>query len=229
MKICLIPARGNSKRIKNKNIKNFFGKPLIEWSIQLAKKSKLFDDIIVSTDSKKIASIARKSGALIPFFRPKKISNDYATDKDVLHHFLNYAKNKKLKIDFLCYLYPTVPLLKLSTLKKCHNLITKSKYTKLITICSFRYPLQQALKKNKSNEVSFLKKKYKFSRVQDLEKSYFDAGQCYWFNIPRYLKEKSKNKIKTLSFELNRYEFQDIDTVDDFKMAQKLFRKSKNI
>ena len=227
MKICLIPARANSKRIKNKNVKKFSGKPLINWSIQLAKKSKLFDDIVVSTDSKKITKIAKKAGASIPFLRPKKISGDYASDEDVLHHFLNYARKKKIKINFLCYLYPTVPLLKLAILKKCHDTITKSKYTKLMTVCSYRNPIQQAFKKNKSGEVQFVNKRYQHFFSYELPKYYYDAGQCYWYNIKNYLKEKNKDKIKMIAIELNRYEFQDINTIEDFRIAQKLFKMRK--
>lgn len=224
MKVCLIPARGGSKRIKNKNIKNFFGKPLISRSILVAKKSKLFDKIFVSTDSQKIANIAKKSGALIPFLRPKKISGDYASDLDVLHHFLNYTKKEKIKISYLCYLYPALPLLKVTTLKKCYNLITKSKYTKLMTICRYRNPIQQALKKNKKGEISFAKNKFKFYRSEDLASFYYDAGQGYWYDIKKYLKIKNKNKIKIVSVELKRHEFQDINTMEDFRLAEKLFK-----
>ena len=95
MNICLIPARIGSKRIKKKNIKRFYGKPLISYAIINAKKSNLFRKIVVSTDSKSIAKIAEKYGAEVPFYRPKKFSNDKATDKQVRKHFLNYCKKKK--------------------------------------------------------------------------------------------------------------------------------------
>ena len=97
MIICLIPARANSKRIKNKNIKIFHKKPIIAWPINAAIKSKIFDEIFVSTDSLKIKKISEKFGAKVPFLRPKKYANDYATDKDVIKHFLNFCKKKKNK------------------------------------------------------------------------------------------------------------------------------------
>ena len=222
MKICLIPAREGSKRIKNKNIKFFCGKPLISYSIELAKKSKLFDDVIVSTDSKKIAKIARRYGASTPFLRPKKISNQFSLDKEVVEHFLNFYKEKKIKINYLCYLYPTAPLLKISTLKKSFIKLKNSNYSKLITVCNFSHPIQRALKKNKLNEIVFLNKKKQFVRSQDLTKFYYDAGQVYWYNIDKYFKNREKSK--TLSLELNRYDVQDIDTLEDFKVAEKLYK-----
>ena len=124
MKICLIPARSGSKRIKNKNIKLFFGKPMIAYAIENAKKTKLFDKIIVSTDSKKIAKISSKYGAEIPFLRPKKLADDKTVDKTVINHFL---KNFKQRIEYLCYLYPNSPLLKTSTLIKGFKQISKKK------------------------------------------------------------------------------------------------------
>jgi len=222
MKICLIPAREGSKRIKNKNIKFFCGRPLISYSIELAKKSKLFDDVIVSTDSKKIAKIARRYGASTPFLRPKKISNQFSLDKEVVEHFLNFYKEKKIKINYLCYLYPTAPLLKISTLKKSFIKLKNSNYSKLITVCNFSHPIQRALKKNKLNEIVFLNKKKQFVRSQDLTKFYYDAGQVYWYNIDKYFKNREKSK--TLSLELNRYDVQDIDTLEDFKVAEKLYK-----
>ena len=226
-KICLIPARSGSKRIKNKNIKKFLGKSLIKWSIEKAKKSKLFDEIVVSTDSNKIANISKKAGASIPFLRPKKLSNDYAVDQDVLHHYLDYAKKHNIKLDFLCYLYPTVPLLKISTLKKCYKLIRSSKYPKAMTICKFQYPIQRALKKNKNDEVDFNQRKFMFYRSQNLNNYYYDAGHCYWYNVEKYEKVRKKKYIKTKAVELKRYEVQDIDTMEDFLLAQKLFKLRK--
>ena len=110
MLYCLIPARKNSKRIKKKNIQKINGKPIITWSIINAKKSKLFKKIFVSTDCKRIARISNIAGASTPFLRPKKISNDFSIDIDVINHFLKYLKNNKIDIKYLLYLYPTSPL-----------------------------------------------------------------------------------------------------------------------
>lgn len=219
MKICLIPARGGSKRIRNKNIKNFCGKPLISYSIDLAKKSKIFDEIYVTTDSQKIKKISIKYGAKVPFLRPKKISNDRATDKEVLDHFIEYCKKKNINIDYLCYLYPTSPLLDISTLKKCNKMITRSNYFQLMTVCSFPSAPQKAMKKNKFNEVELINKKFQFTLSQNLKELYYDAGQCYWYNL-----KKTKLKNKILSIKLNRYNVQDINTMEDFVVAEQLYK-----
>ena len=227
MKICLIPARSGSKRIKNKNIKNFFGKPLIAFAIQLAIKSKLFDKVIVSTDSNKIAKISKKYGATVPFLRPKKIANDYAIDKDVINHFLKFAKINKIEINTLCYLYATTPLLKVSTLKKCYNLLIKSKYPKITTISKFSHSIERALIKNKNGEITFRNKKFINYRSQNFKEYYYDTGQCYWFNVKKINNFVGKKWIKTLAVELNQYDFHDLNTIDDFNILKKLYKIKK--
>lgn len=131
MNICLIPARKGSKRIKNKNIKNFYGKPIIYYSIKAALNSRLFDKIIVSTDCIKIKKIAIEAGAEVPFLRPKSLSGDKVIDRDVIKHFLKFSNINKWKVELLCYIYPVNPLLKVSTLKKCFNVIKIKNVTKL--------------------------------------------------------------------------------------------------
>ena len=227
MKICLIPARSGSKRIKNKNIKNFFGKPLIAFAIQLAIKSKLFDKVIVSTDSNKIAKISKKYGATVPFLRPKKIANDYAIDKDVINHFLKFAKINKIKVNTLCYLYATTPLLKVSTLKKCYNLLIKSKYPKITTISKFSHSIERALIKNNNGEITFRNKKFINYRSQNFKEYYYDTGQCYWFNVKKINNFVGKKWIKTLAVELNQYDFHDLNTIDDFNILKKLYKIKK--
>jgi len=224
MNICLIPARKNSKRIKNKNILNFFGKPMIAYAIEAAKKSNLFDKIVVSTDSVKISKIANQYGAETPFIRPKKISNDFAKDADVINHFLEFYKSKKIKISYLCYLYPVNPLLKVSTLKKCIQLLKKSNCQKVMTIAKFSYPIQRALLKNKTENLFFFNKKYKNCRSQDLSQCYQDAAQCYWFNLKKIKNFKLKKELITKGVLLNSFEFCDVDTRDDLNVLKKIFR-----
>lgn len=229
MKICLIPARGGSKRIKNKNIVNFFGKPIISYSINTAIKSKLFDKVIVSTDSKKIANISSRYGALIPFMRPKNVSNDYAVDEDVIEHFLNFAKKKGMSVDVLCYMYPVNPLLKISTLIKCKNLLKKSNCHRVMTVGKYSTPIQKALKKNTRNEILFKEVRNSYVRSQDLGEYYFDAGQCYWFNIKKIknIKEFRKPSFKTLAIELGDLEFWDVDNPKDLITLQKIYKLNK--
>lgn len=219
--LCLIPARSGSKRIKNKNIKLFHGKPIISYSINLAKKTNLFDDIYVSTDSYKIAKISKKYGAKIPFLRPKNISGDNTPDIKVKNHFINYCKKKNIKFDFICYLYPCSPLLDLKALKKSFKIIKKTNCEKLFSITKYPSNIERALKKNNKNEIFFKNKKYKYKRSQDLDNYYFDAGQFYWFNF------KKKLKKKTLGFELKYLETIDINSKEDFKLALKLYKLKK--
>ena len=130
MNICLIPARKGSKRIKDKNIKLFNGKPLISYTIEVIKKTKIFDKIIVSTDCDKIAKIARFYGAETPFRRPSYLSNSKATDIDVLKHFISFLKKNKISTNYICYAYATNPLLKISTIVNTFRLLKKKKHTK---------------------------------------------------------------------------------------------------
>ena len=225
--VCVIPARGGSKRIKNKNIKKFNGKPLISYSIETAIKSKLFDKIIVSTDSNKIAKIAKKYGATVPFLRPKKLSNDFANDLQVIDHYLDYSKKNKILVDCLCYLYATAPLIKVSTLKECYKKIKNSNYPRVMPITKFNVPIQRALTKDIVGNTDFKNRKFLKYRSQDLIEHFHDAGQCYFYNIKEFNKQKFSLWPKTLGVELKRDEVVDIDTLDDFKMAEKLYKLNK--
>ena len=176
---CLIPARSGSKRIKNKNIINFYDKPIIAYSIIAAIKSKLFEDVYVSTDSIKISKIAKRYGAKVPFLRPKEISGEYSSDEQVLTHFLKYMKSKKIKTNILCYLYPVAPLIKILTLKSCLKLLKKSNNTSIMTVTKTSHSIHRVLKKDKKNKIVWHNKKFINTRSQDLEKFYQDAAQCY--------------------------------------------------
>ena len=224
MDICLIPARSGSKRLKNKNIINFFGNPVISYSIKTAIKSKLFDKVFVTTDSKKIAKMSENLGAEIPFIRPKKIANDHATDNDVIKHFINYIRKQNLKIRFFCYIYPVNPLLKISTLKKCKKLLLKSNCQKIITIGKFSHPIQRALEKeNISGNIFYREKSNEKKRSQDLKTYYQDAGQCYWFNLQK-IKNIENTKINTKAVILKNFEFFDVDTHEDLDNLKKIYK-----
>ena len=213
--ICLIPARKGSKRIKNKNIYNFFGTPMLGLAIKTARKSALFDEIYVSTNSKKYKKIAENYGAITPFLRPSRISGDKATDRDVLEHFLNfYGKNN---IKYLCYLYPCTPLLKANTLKKAYNLFIKKKTSKLLSVCKYVSKIERAIKLNKLNEVRYIYQKNMLRRSQDFSDSFYDAGQFYFYNF-------ETNKKKTIAYTIFPMEGLDIDTREDLELAKKIFK-----
>ena len=220
MNICLIPARKGSKRIKNKNIKIFNGKPIIYYSIKAALNSKLFDKIIVTTDSMKIRKIAIKAGAEVPFLRSKKFSGDKIIDKDVIKHFLKFADNSKWKIKYLCYLYPVNPLIKISTLKKCFNVLKNKKCNEVITLYKYSFPIELALTLGKDGFVKNKFKKFINMRSQNFSDSYMDAAQCYWYNV-RNIRDFSD--LKTLYVKLNRFEFMDVDNIQDFNVLKKIY------
>tara|TARA_B100001029_G_C15034181_1_gene439020 strand:+ start:303 stop:992 length:690 start_codon:yes stop_codon:yes gene_type:complete len=221
--ICLIPARGGSKRIPKKNIKKFHGQPLIYWSIKAAKSSDLFDDIYVSTDDLEIASIAEKYGAKVPFIRPKEISNDYAKDKAVREHFLQWMSSNNLKVDILCYLYATAPFINKKILLGCKNLLLESKSYLAHTVTTFQYPVLRALEQNEKGELSYKWPKYSDYRSQDLPELLHDAGQCYFFNLNKNDKER-----KRVGYRISRIYANDIDTLEDFEVAERLFEAILN-
>ena len=225
MKIAIIPARKNSKRIKNKNIKNFYGKPIISYAIKCAKKSKLFDKIIVSTDSIKIAKISKKFGAEVPFLRPKKISGDYATTRDVIKHAMNFLNRNSNKIEDFCCIYPTSPLLKEKTLVKAFKIYKKNKKKRYVfSAVKFSYPVQRGFSIDSKNQVKPIDKKKFGKRSQDLKSIYHDAGQFYIGNTKMLKKNINIFSNKSYPLVLSEEIVQDIDTITDWKIAEIKFR-----
>lgn len=226
--ICIIPARGNSKRILNKNIKKFYGKPLIYYSINLAKKSKLFDKIFVSTDNKKIRKISEKYGAEVPFLREKKFSKDSVGTEFVTKNFLKKINHKSY--DYCVCLYPTSPFLKTNDLHISLKKIKRNKFDKLTSVGKYNFSPLRAFKK-KGIKIDFINKKYKNFRSQKLPNIFHDAGNFYIYKIKNFLKSKIDLKKHTF-FELDNYRVLDINTPEDFKMAEiqyKILKKKKLI
>ena len=219
--ICIIPARQGSKRIKNKNILKFFKKPIIGYTIKAEIKSKLFEKIIVSTDSKKISKIAKKYGAECPHLREKKLANDMTSTDKVIYNEINILKSEKVK--FHCCIYPANPLLNSKTLKKAFNYFRYNRFNSLISVSDFDYPVLRALRINKK-KISFKWKKYKSKRSQEIEHFVHDAGSFYFFNTEKFLMSKSIIMNNTGFYKLNRYDNVDIDTKEDLKFAKYLFR-----
>ncbi len=222
--ICLIPARGGSKRIKNKNIKKFFGKPLLERVIETAKKSKLFDNIYVSTDSVKIKKLATKCGAIVPYIRSKELSNDHAIIKSVIDDFIDKViLNKKEKINIFV-LYPTSIFVDKEMILKCNEMLKKTEYVTVVK--KFPHPIQRALKFNKK-KLEPLDLKKKMMRTQDLEDYYYNSGQIDCFKLDAWLNKKIFYKMNAKFIILKDIDSIDIDTPDDLKLAYKIFKLSK--
>ena len=223
--ICLIPARGGSKRVKNKNIKKFLGKPLLERVIKTAKKSNLFDKIYVSTDSILIKKLAIKCGAFVPYIRSKELSNDSANLKSVIDDFLNKVilSQKTHKMN-LFVLYPTSIFVDKKLIMKCNKMLKKTEY--VTTIKKFPHPIQRALKYYKQ-KLKPINLKHMLMRTQDLEEYYYNAGQIDCFKIDAWLKKKMFHKMYAKFVLLNDFDSIDIDTPDDLKLAYKLFNLNK--
>ena len=217
--ICLIPARGGSKRIPRKNIKIFFGKPLIAWSIEVAKQSSIFDEVFVSTDDIEIANIARSYGAVVPFLRPKNLSDDYAIDKEVIEHFISWMSDNKMNPDVLCYLYATAPFITEKVLNDVLELLISSGGVMAHTVTNYDYSVFKALKKDENGYLKFMWEEFSDKRTQDLQELIHDAGQCYFYNLKKYGKDE-----KVVGYHLPRLLCQDIDTLEDFNNAEKLFK-----
>jgi N-acylneuraminate cytidylyltransferase len=224
--LAIIPARGGSKRIPKKNIKDFFGKPLISYSIKLALDSKLFDKVIVSTDDEKIAKIAKEYGAIVPFLRPKELSDDFTGTGAVVDHTLKYLESIDEKYDFACTIYATAPLLQEKYLIEGFEKLKYSNAKNAFSCTSMAFPIQRTFRINENNRCEMFWPENFSKRSQDLEEAYQDAGQFYWTN----LNIKSDNIIfgkDSIPIVLPRYLVQDIDTLEDWIRAEFMYEAIK--
>ena len=221
MNIAIIPARKGSKRIKNKNIKIFFKRPIISYSIEAAKKSKIFDMIIVSTDSKKFASIARRCGAKAPFIRPKKYSGDYTDTQSVIVHAIKFLqKNYFKKINYICCIYPANPLISRKNILHGYRLVKKNKSKYIFPVTTFKYPIMKSFFVNKKNNLKMIFKKFDGKRTQDVPQDYHDTGQFYWAHYKTWLNKKFRFNNNCSVFEIPRSRNIDIDTMEDWNEAE---------
>jgi len=221
--VCIIPARGGSKRIPKKNIKDFFGKPLIAYSIEVALASKLFDKIIVSTDDEEIASIAKEYGAEVPFIRPTELSDDFTGTGAVINHAIEYLKNQGQNIDFVCTIYATAPFLHVEYLKEGFKSLKNSTAKLCFSATTMPFPIQRTFKLRDDGRCEMFQPEYFSSRSQDLEEAYQDAGQFYWENLHVESSEITFGK-DSIPIILPRYLVQDIDTLEDWQRAELMYQ-----
>lgn len=214
MNLAIITARGGSKRIPKKNIRPFCGKPIIAYSIEAALDSKLFDEVMVSTDSPEIAEVAKHYGASVPFMRSEANSNDYATTADVLREVLERYQTIGKTFDYMCCLYPTAPFV---TAEKLIDAFSKMKGADALTpVVAFSYPPQRAFI-IRDGFLQYTHPEFIKTRSQDLEKIYHDCGQFYFYKVSSFL---SNSGIKTVPLIISEAEVQDIDTLSDWKIAE---------
>ena len=221
--IAVIPARGGSKRIPRKNIKDFYGKPLIAYSIEVALNSKLFDKVVVSTDDEEIASIAKAYGADVPFLRPKELSDDFTGTDEVVSHTLEYLKNRGDVFDYVCTIYATAPLLQEKYLIEGFEKLKNSDAVHAFSVTSMPFPIQRTFKIDENGRCGMFFPEHYMTRSQDLEEAYQDAGQFYWTKLNEKSDEIMFGK-DSIAVVLPRHLVQDIDTLEDWKRAEIMYR-----
>lgn len=225
--IAIIPARGGSKRIPRKNIKLFHGKPIISYAIESALSSGLFDEVIVSTDDLEIAEIALKHGAKVPFYRSTENSDDFATTSSVLLEVILELEKESHTIDSICCIYPTSPLIGSQDLIAAEHRFKNEKFDTLISCVCYSFPIQRAFEMTETNEVQLLHPELINQRSQDLNKTYHDAGSFYFFKNNAFKKNKSLWIGNIGAYELPETKVQDIDTNEDWLLAELKFSSLK--
>jgi N-acylneuraminate cytidylyltransferase len=224
MNICVIPARGGSKRIKKKNIKLFLGKPIISYSIQTALKSQCFDMVLVSTDDVEIKDIAIKYGAKVPFLRSKSISDDYTPINEVIKDSISWLIDNGYKVDNVCCLYATSPFAQADSISKGLRSLLSSRKSFSVAVTEFNYPVQRAVRIIDKVSIEPMFPKFISMRSQDLEQSFHDAGQFYWGTLSAILNDIDVLSTNSTFVTIPSYMVQDIDTLDDWKRAELMFK-----
>jgi N-acylneuraminate cytidylyltransferase len=229
MNIAIIPARGGSKRIPRKNIKNFHDKPIISYSIEAALESGLFDEVMVSTDDNEIAEIAKKYGAKVPFKRSASNANDFATTSDVLSEVLSwYKENDSRNFEYLCCIYPTAPFAFARDLITSMDKLKQTQADGTLPIARFSYPPQRGLI-IKDNYIQMERPQYESTHSQDLEPLYHDAGQYYIIRISAFLAERTLFCKNTVPVVLPDNKVQDIDSLEDWELAELKYERMQKI
>jgi len=225
MKIAIIPARGGSKRIPRKNLKSFCGRPIIGYTISAALESGVFDRIIVTTDDKEIANVARGLGAEVPFVRPAELSNDNATTVPVIAHAIAWASENWSPVEYACCIYATAPFVSANDIREAYQRLVDDRVTGYVfSATSFPFPIQRAFRITSSGHCSMFQPQHYNTRSQDLEEAFQDAGQFYWGSAQSYLSAKFFFSDDSKPFIIPRYRVQDIDTLQDWTRAEIMWR-----
>lgn len=222
-KLAIITARGGSKRIPRKNIRDFCGKPILCYSIEAAFASRAFDEVMVSTDDAEIAEIARSAGADVPFLRSAEMAGDYASTDDVIMEVLKEYEKRGLFFEAFCCIYPTAPFLTGKRLKEAMDLLETA--DSVIPVVPFSYPPQRGLIVDEQGFVKRQFPEYATARSQDLPKIYHDCGQFYACRTAPFIKAGTTDVEKLVPLVLPETEAQDIDTPQDWEIAESKYRR----
>lgn len=218
--LAIIPARGGSKRIPKKNIRSFYGKPIIEYVINAAKETNLFDEIMVSTEDEEIANIVTKMGAKVPFLRSKENADDYATIANVINEVTDSYSKMNQKFDNYCCLLATAPLIRPMRIVEGYNLFIDKKFDSLNTLLPFPVPVETGFRLTDEGKVEMLNLDIYGKRYQDIKKTYYDAGQFYWMKPESVKKNNRIATENTGAVVLTELEAHDIDSIEDWNIAE---------
>ena len=222
--IVIIPARKESKRIRNKNIKPFLGKPIISHTLNKIFKSKIFSKVYVSTDSIKIKKIVEKKGAIVPYLRPKKLSNDSATIKSVVTHMIKHLTKMNINFKYVCCIYSTSIFIDEKKLKKGFELMKKNPNNYVISVNEVNTPIQRTFKLKNNKIDKFFSKKFLKKMTNKLENYYFDAGQFYFADKKLWLSNKISLEKNSQVIKMGKYNSVDINDIQDWDFAKILYK-----
>jgi N-acylneuraminate cytidylyltransferase len=222
--VCVIPARGGSKRIPHKNIRSFCGRPIIAWSIDAALASGVFDEVVISTDDPAIADVGRALGAQVPFMRPAELSDDHTGTVEVIQHAIAELEAQGRQSELVCCLYATAPFVTAEALREARSRLVEGKWEYAFPVCTFDFPVQRALRLSPTGGVESRWPEFALSRSQDLEELVHDAGQFYWGKADAWRAGRPVYGLKSTSIRVSRAVAQDIDTEEDWEIAEALFQ-----
>ncbi len=217
--VAIITARGGSKRIPRKNVKEFLGKPILLYSIEAALNSGIFEEVMVSTEDEEIAELARKAGAKVPFMRGDENANDFATTTDVLLEVVGEYEKRGKHFEFGCCIYPTAPFVTAEKLKDGMEKLAASDADTLMPVVPFSFPPQRGMV-IREDKLQFVQPEHALTRSQDLEHWYHDVGQFYCFRTENFKRNKILTVGNVLPYVVSELEVQDIDTISDWKIAE---------
>jgi len=225
--IAIIPARGGSKRIPRKNIKMFDGRPMIEWAIIKAKKSGMFDKIIVSSDDPEIIEISNQCGAITPFIRPTELADDLSPTVPGIAHAVRECNRMGWLAKYFCCIYPGVPFMEVGDLEKAFELLVSTNSDFVYPVAEYSHPIQRAMRQLENGQMVFFNNDSELTRTQDLEPSYHDAGQFYWGKASAWLEHK-KMHSDGIGIVIPNWRVVDIDDLNDWKRAELMCSVLKN-
>jgi pseudaminic acid cytidylyltransferase len=222
--VAIIPARGGSKRIPRKNIRDFLGKPILAYSIAAARDCGLFGRILVSTDDEEIAAVARQWGAETPFVRPPALADDHTGTNAVVAHALRWLQEQQQRVELACCIYATAPFVQPAALVEGHRLLSEQGRAFAFAVTQFEFPIQRALRRHADGSVEAMQPQFADTRSQDLEHAWHDAGQFYWGRAEAFLAGTPVYAKTSVGVPIARHLVQDIDTLEDWRRAELMYR-----